>query len=66
MHGWQVPPSNDAVPPAHGAHTFCPCIGADVPGKHAAQLVEPTVFVAVPIAHGVQSGLCAVAEKVPT
>lgn len=33
---------------------------------HAVQLVEPTEFVAVPIAHGVQSGLCAVDEKVPT
>lgn len=64
--GWQAPPSNDAVPPAHGAQTFCPCIGAEVPGMQAVQLVEPTRFVAVPIAHGVQSGLWGVEEKVPT
>lgn len=54
------------MPPAHGAQTFWPCIGAEVPGRQAAQLVDPTVFVAVPIAQGVHSGLCAVGEKVPT
>lgn len=30
------------------------------------QFVEPTVFVAEPIAHGVQLELCAVEAKVPT